>query len=82
MGAAEFDEWVAYSRIEPFGDRRADQRAWLGVAALSNVHRGARQPAIELAQVLPEWRLPEPVAADGGWGAFLAQMNQLAQERG
>lgn len=57
MSASEFAEWVAYSRLEPFGERRADQRAWLAVAAMGNLAGGGKA---NLAQVLPEWVPPDP----------------------
>lgn len=76
LSAAELAEWRAYSQIEPFGERRADQRAWLAVAALLNVHRDAKKAkAIELHKILPEWQAPpDPMAA---WRAFAVQMEQL-----
>ena len=59
MGSAEFKSWQVYSRVEPFGERRADQRTWLLVAAASNMMRDPKKGrAIDLADVLPEWRPP------------------------
>lgn len=40
MPQAEFVEWVAYSRIEPFGDERADWRAALNASVVAEVNRG------------------------------------------
>ena len=74
MSAAEFAEWQAYSMIEPFGSRRADQRAWLGVAALTNIHRSEKSKPIDLASVLPEWRPPpEPMTDEQIWRTLEAQ---------
>lgn len=56
MSASEFAEWIAYSRVEPFGERRADQRAWLTVAAMGNIAHGA---GTDLAAVLPEFTPPQ-----------------------
>lgn len=56
MSASEFAEWIAYSRVEPFGERRADQRAWLAVAAMGNIAGGA---GTDLREVLPEFTPPE-----------------------
>lgn len=56
MSATEFSEWIAYSRIEPFGERRADQRAWLSVAGMAMSSGGDK---IDLAKVLPEWEPPQ-----------------------
>lgn len=63
MTASEFAEWIAYSRVEPFGDRRADQRAWLAVAAMGNIAGGG---STDLREVLPEFTppaTPDEVAA-------------------
>ena len=59
MSAREFGEWLQYSEIEPFGELRADQRAWLQVALHSNIHRDPKVSAINLNEVLPQWR-PAP----------------------
>lgn len=80
MSAAEFAEWQAYSQIEPFGARRADQRAWLGVMALANVHRGEKAKPIDLLDVLPEWRAP--VDENAGWADFLNLMDRLEKQHG
>lgn len=39
MPQAEFVEWVAFSRIEPFGDERADWRAALIASVIAEVNR-------------------------------------------
>lgn len=77
--SAEFSEWQAYSRIEPFGERRADQRAWLQVAMLANVHRDTKTTGpISLKSVLPEWQAPvDPLDQ---WRAFDRQMRSLEGE--
>lgn len=76
MSAAEFAEWQAYSMIEPFGSRRADQRAWMPVAMLANIHRDPKKgKPINLADILPEWQPPaDPME---GWAAWLRQMDRL-----
>lgn len=56
MGAGEFAEWVAYSHLEPFGERRADARAWMLAAQLANAMAGAK---IELTDILKDWRPPD-----------------------
>ena len=76
MSSAEFVLWQKYSLIEPFGDRRADQRAWLQVAALANANRDPKRPAIELTKVLPEWR--PPINQLEQWMLFDRQMRALA----
>lgn len=77
MGSAEFEDWKAYSRIEPFGDRRADQRAWLLVAAAGNLMSDPKKGrGVDLQTILPEWRAPETV--DAGTRAFAAWLESRA----
>lgn len=60
MSSAEFSEWIAYSHLEPFGERRADQRAWLLVAHASNMMRDPQKhDATDLRTILPEWQPPQ-----------------------
>lgn len=43
MPQAEFVEWLAYSRIEPFGDERADWRAAMVASVIAEVNRNAKK---------------------------------------
>lgn len=72
MSAREFAEWQAYSLIEPFGERRADQRAWLQVALHSNINRDPKKgKPVDLEMILPDWRPPpEPQAPEHVWRVF------------
>ena len=40
MPYAELVDWVAFSRIEPFGEERADWRAALVASVIAEVNRG------------------------------------------
>jgi hypothetical protein len=40
MPYSEFIEWIAYSRIEPFGEERADWRSALVASVYAEVNRG------------------------------------------
>jgi len=37
VNSAQFSEWKAYARIEPFGEERADLRAGIIAATIANV---------------------------------------------
>ena len=39
VDSAEFSEWMAYARLEPFGQDRQDANAAAIQATLANVHR-------------------------------------------
>ncbi|KKL54307.1 hypothetical protein LCGC14_2266740 [marine sediment metagenome] len=40
MDAQEFAEWVAYSRLDPFGNERGDLHAAMNLSMLYNINRG------------------------------------------
>lgn len=39
MSSRELSEWMAYARVEPFGEERADLRSGIVASILANVHR-------------------------------------------
>lgn len=50
--AKQFAGWVAYARMEPFNELRADYRAASVVAMIANVNRGKGQKAVQLEDVM------------------------------
>lgn len=46
MSAAELTEWMAFYKLEPFGDERADLRAGVVAATIVNVHRTSKNDPI------------------------------------
>ena len=55
MSSREFAEWVAYSRIEPFGERRADLRSATVAQVMYNMWRGSSDPAKTAADFMPDF---------------------------
>jgi len=43
ISSAEFAEWQAYYRLEPFGEERADLRTGILAALIANVNRDPKQ---------------------------------------
>ena len=39
----QFAEWMAYAKLEPFGEERADLRAGIVASTIANVNRGKNQ---------------------------------------
>lgn len=64
MSAAEFDEWRAFYRLEPFGEWRADHRAGLIAATMFNMNRGKDTEARSVLDFMPLIERPEPRPAD------------------
>ena len=50
--ARQFMEWMAYARLEPFDEVRADYRAASICALLANINRGAKQKAYTIEDFL------------------------------
>lgn len=50
MSSRELSEWMAYDRIEPFGEQRADLRQAMTTAAVYN--------SIEAQRKHPKWHKP------------------------
>lgn len=62
IDSAEFADWMAYYRIEPFGERMSDLRTGIIAATVANANRGKKQKALHPIDFLP-WAKPaaEPV---------------------
>ena len=55
MDVREFMEWIAYYKISPFGEERADLRAGIIAAAISNPFRSKNQRASKPADFMPDY---------------------------
>ena len=55
--ASEFNEWIAYYRLEPFGEERADIRMGIMAALTANCHR-SRGKAFVPGDFVPEFDAP------------------------
>lgn len=53
IDSREFGEWVAYDRLEPFGETRADLRAAIATATTANAWRGGKGRAFEVSDFMP-----------------------------
>lgn len=53
IDSAELTEWMAFERLEPFGDLHADFRAGSICAALVNLHVPEGKPALRPADFMP-----------------------------
>ena len=66
MSAREFAEWMAYAKLEPFGEERADLRAGIisSVIAAVNTPKGKRRP--KPSDVMPQFEKQRPSEAELG----------------
>lgn len=43
MSSAQLAEWMAYAKLEPFGEERADLRAGIIASVIANVNRDPKK---------------------------------------
>jgi len=55
VSSQELSEWMAFSRIYPIGEFRADYRAASISAVIANTSRGKGQRAYEVKEFMPDW---------------------------
>lgn len=60
MSSHEFAEWMAYARLEPFGQDRFDIPAAIVAATVANVHRSSDTNPYEIKDFLPNFEPQEP----------------------
>lgn len=66
MDVDEFLTWIAYARIEPFPETRADVHTGMLMAQQYNMNRGKDAQAKSAADFMPRWYTPPvEVTADG-----------------
>ena len=58
IDSREFAEWLAFDRVEPQGEFRADLRAGIIAAVIANVNRGRGTPAFKPADFMPDFDQP------------------------
>ena len=55
VSSREFAEWLAFWRIEPNSEDRADLRMAMICATLANCNRGKGAPVFKPADFMPDW---------------------------
>lgn len=70
IDSREFAEWMAYSKIEPFGPEREDQRAGMVAALIANVNRdpAKRAEPYDVEDFFPRYDTVERRAAQSALG--------------
>jgi hypothetical protein len=63
MDSRELSEWMAYERIEPFGEMRADLRAGIVASVVANANR-TRGDAFKPADFMPNFDREEEVEVE------------------
>lgn len=55
ISSRQFSEWMAYARLEPFGEERADLRAGIVASVIANVNRGKKQKPYTPQHFMPDF---------------------------
>lgn len=55
IDSAEFSEWMAYYRLDPQGEDRADLRAGIVAATVANAARGRKSRAFKPKDFMPDF---------------------------
>ena len=60
MSAREFADWIAFARVEPFGEDRADLRAGIVASVIANANRDRKKRAkpYEPVDFMPQFEKP------------------------
>lgn len=55
MSSREFAEWMAFYKMEPFGEERADLRAAIVACTIANVNRAKGKRAFKVDDFMPRF---------------------------
>ncbi len=55
MTSPQFAEWLAYSRLEPWGEERADLRMGIVAQTIANTNRGKNQKPYKPQDFMPSF---------------------------
>lgn len=64
LTARQYLEWLAFYGIDPWGEQRADLRAGIVAATMSNRWRGKHEEAAEPVDFMPFRQEPEQTPQD------------------
>jgi hypothetical protein len=64
MSEAEFQDWLTFSAIEPFGEERADLQAAIIACTIANAFRGKKQKPFKPADFMPKFDPPQPQSTE------------------
>lgn len=71
ISSRDFAEWLAYSRLEPWGEERDDLRMGIIAATIANANRGKNQKAYKPADFIPDF---EPESDEQASARIMAQV--------
>lgn len=64
MSAKDIGEAIAYSRIEPWGESRADLRAGIIASVIANVNRDSKTKPFQASDFMPDFTKSEETESE------------------
>ena len=77
IDSAEYSEWMAYYRLDPRGEDRADLRAGIVASTVANAARGRKSRAFKPKDFMPDFDKAETGATD--WQSQKAKFKAFAK---
>ncbi len=71
MTSQQFAEWMAYSRLEPWGEERGDLRMGIVASTIANVNRPKGKKPFKPQDFMPSF---EPVSEEEQAARMIAKM--------
>jgi hypothetical protein len=82
MSAHEYAEWIAFSRIEPWGEERADYRAALICKVLADINTPKGKQPMKLTDFLLKFDQEKPTQSTEEMIGTVAQINAIYEAQG
>ena len=84
ISGRQLAEWMAYARLEPFGEERADLRMAILAALIANVNRDPKKKSspYEVSDFMPKFEKPESISKEDAIMAIDVMMTALAHATG
>jgi hypothetical protein len=70
ISSVQFAEWMAFSRLEPWGEDRADLRAGIVASTIANANRGKNAKPFKPDDFMPRF---EPETEEEAAAKFIAK---------
>ncbi len=84
ISALQFNEWIAYAELEPFGEERADLRMAILASLIANTNRDPKKKSTpyEVNDFMPQFEKKEPISKEDAIATIDAMMTALVYATG
>lgn len=84
IDSAEFAQWEAFDRVEPFGEDRADLRSAIVACVIANANRDTeKQPQpFKVSDFMPSFDRPKKETPEQTWNKFAAMTPVMQKAKG